>query len=122
MGADFRKYLEANQIYISQGIEKSIPQELEAARNDLAVARRSMEIGDYKWSTAQACQAMFHAGRALLYSEGYKERAQESLFPALESLFIETGRLSSTYLENFAKARTLRDNALNNQKHSKKRP
>lgn len=111
MSSNFRRCLEQNKIHISQGIEKAALREFEAAKGDLASGWRDFAVGDYKWSTSQAYYAMFHAGRALLYSEGYKERSHYCLFVALESLFVESKRMSESSLKHLMKARRLREAA-----------
>lgn len=119
MSSNFRRCLEQNKIHISQGIETAALRELEAGEKDLASARRDFGAGDYKWSTTQAYYAMFHAGRALLYSEGYKERSNYCLFIALESLFVENGKLSDSSLNYLMKARRLRESADYDLEYSK---
>jgi uncharacterized protein (UPF0332 family) len=119
MNLNFRRCLEQNKIHISQGIETAALRELEAGKKDLASAQRDFGVGDYKWSTTQAYYAMFHAGRALLYSEGYKERSHYCLLVALEGLFVETGKLSDASLNCLTKARRLREAADYNLEYSK---
>ncbi|MGA3116748.1 MAG: HEPN domain-containing protein [Syntrophobacteraceae bacterium] len=96
MNLHFETCLEKNRIFIVQGIDKSAADELEAAQSDLASARRDLRAGDYKWIGTKAYFAILHAGRSLLYSEGYKAKDWHSLFVALVNLFGE--RLSHASL------------------------
>jgi len=40
--------------------------ELEQARYDLNMARRSYEAGDYKWASIQAYYSSYHSGQAMV--------------------------------------------------------
>lgn len=74
MDFNFQKCLEENKLVIVQDSEASATRELAAAKSDLHSARMAFGVGDYKWSIIQAHCAMWHAGRSLLYFEGYEER------------------------------------------------
>ena len=49
--------------------------EIEGAESDLATARKSLEDCNFKWATIQGYYSIFHAARALLFSEGFREKA-----------------------------------------------
>ena len=111
MNPNFRRCLEQNKIYLAEGIEKLARKELVAAQKDLSAAGQLIEDANYKWSTTMAYYAMFHAARSLLYSEGYKERSHYCLLVAIDTLFVDSKKLSRSSLEIFQKARRLREAA-----------
>ena len=54
---------------------------------------------------------MFHCGRALLFSEGYREKSHRALRSALRGLFVTSGQLSQEALSSFEDAINLREQA-----------
>ncbi|MCP2620379.1 HEPN domain-containing protein [Candidatus Aminicenantes bacterium AC-334-K16] len=54
---------------------------------------------------------MFHAAKALLYSQRFSEKSHYCLGVALHALFVETGKLSIEFLEAFNNAMLLRESA-----------
>jgi uncharacterized protein (UPF0332 family) len=54
---------------------------------------------------------MFHAARALLYSQGFREKSHHCLFKALIALFVEEDKLNVELVEAFRNAMILRENA-----------
>ncbi|OFW32843.1 MAG: hypothetical protein A2074_05315 [Candidatus Aquicultor primus] len=88
-----------------------VSKELGLADSDLKFAHVSFEEGNYKWATIQAYYSMFHAGRALIYSRGYRERSHYCLNIALRTLFVEEGKFSVTLVEALQLGKTLRENA-----------
>ena len=119
MTPSFKTCLATNAIYIAQGIERGCQREIDMGRADLASAIESFEAGEYKWSTVQSYYTMFYAGRALLYSEGYKARDEFALFVALKSLFVEKGTLPEPSLNHLVKARDLREAADTHLRYSR---
>ena len=54
---------------------------------------------------------MYHAARALVYSQGYRERSHYCLLVALQELFVERGKLALDFVESFRNAMRLRETA-----------
>ena len=54
---------------------------------------------------------MYHAARALIYSEGYRERSHYCLLIALQELFIDRGILDPDLVESFRLSMKLRETA-----------
>jgi len=54
---------------------------------------------------------MFHTARAMLYSQGYREKSHYCLSVALRALFVEKGKLDVEFVDNFNNAMMLRENA-----------
>jgi len=52
---------------------------------------------------------MFHAARALVYSEGFREKSHYALLVALRELF--KNQLESELIQNFEEAMSLREEA-----------
>lgn len=90
---------------------ETILKELEGAGYDLDKARRSLDQGDYKWSTVQGYYSMFHSARALLYSKGYREKSHSALLEALTSLFVRTGLLERDHIDDLRDAKDMRESA-----------
>lgn len=85
--------------------------ELKLAKDDLAVAERSFAEENYKWSIIQSYYSMFHSCRALIYIKCYREKSHFCLIEAVRTLYVETGLLSSKFLESFIEAKNLREGA-----------
>jgi uncharacterized protein (UPF0332 family) len=54
---------------------------------------------------------MYHAARALIYSEGYRERSHYCLYVALQELFVDKGILAPEFVDSFRHAMSLRETA-----------
>jgi len=54
---------------------------------------------------------MYHAARALIFSEGYRERSHYCLLIALQELFVDRGILDPDLLESFRNSMKLRETA-----------
>jgi len=85
--------------------------ELETARSDLDSAEKTFSDGNYKWATIQIYYSMFHAARALIYSEGLRERSHYCLVIAIKELFVDKNLLASALLEALKEAKSLREDA-----------
>jgi uncharacterized protein (UPF0332 family) len=106
-----RGLLRERKIQRFRASRETILKELEGAGYDLDKARRSLDQGDYKWSTVQAYYSMFHSARALLYSKGYREKSHSALLEALTSLFVRTGLLERDYVDDLRDAKDMRESA-----------
>jgi len=88
-----------------------VDKELNSARSDLEDAKFGLEHSRFKWSTIQGYYSMYHAARALIYSEGYRERSHYCLLIALQELFVDRGILDPDLLESFRNSMKLRETA-----------
>jgi len=86
-----------------------ILKELDAAKNDLADAKDSLDRQKYKWATIQGYYSMFHSARALLYSRGFREKSHYALLIALRELF--KNELENSLILSFEQAMDLRQEA-----------
>jgi uncharacterized protein (UPF0332 family) len=74
-------------------------------------SRESYKRGDDKWATIKAYYAMFHAARALLYAQRYRERSHRALVTALRELYVKTGKLPPQAVEDLENAVPVREEA-----------
>lgn len=108
---EFKKCLEKGKIRpFSRGKNLSL-KELDTAEEDLENATDSYTSGKFKWSIIQAYFAMFHAGRALIYSQGYREKSHYCLIVALRLLFVSKRLLDYRLVEMLGQGKKLRENA-----------
>ncbi|MBL7131745.1 MAG: HEPN domain-containing protein [Candidatus Omnitrophica bacterium] len=110
-GSRFRECLDKGKLRKFSAAKGLVFKELKSSKADLKAAVESCDNKNYKWSTIQAYYSMFHAGRALIYSKGYRERSHYCLIVALKELFIAEGLLKETLVEALQTAKTLRENA-----------
>lgn len=87
-----------------------VEKELKESGKDLESARKARAEGNYKWSVVMAYYSMFHAARALLFSEGYREKRHFAVQVFLEDR-VKRGLLESTYAHMFSSAMEARENA-----------
>ena len=85
--------------------------ELALAVSDLGDARRSNGAGSHKWAIVQCYYAMFHAARAVLYASGYREKSHYCLVQSIRHLYVRTGRLDASFIEDLVAAKNLREEA-----------
>ena len=88
-----------------------IKKELSSAAEDLEEAKLGISLGKYKWPTIQGYYAMYHAARALLFSQGYRDKSHYCLYAALKALYVRSGLMESELAEAFYHAMIMRENA-----------
>jgi len=108
---EFQKCLENKKIKPFPKGKTLISKELEIAKEDWKTAKESLTRKNYKWSTIQSYYSMFHAARALLYNQGYRERSHYCLVVGIRELYVNKNLLSYTLLEALQLGKTLRENA-----------
>jgi hypothetical protein len=86
MRSEFAKCLRQGSIALFSAAKRLVSKEFGQADHDLQAAVKSNDNGEHKWATIQAYYAMFHAARALLYAEGYREKSHYCLSTALLEL------------------------------------
>lgn len=111
MNPEFKKCLEDKKIITFTKGKNLFRKEILVARSDLLDAKAGYEYGRYKWSTIQAYYAMFHAARALIFSEGYREKSHYCLAVALRALFVDNGKMDVQSVRDFLNAMNLREAA-----------
>jgi len=111
MNPEFKQCLENNKIIPFAKGRNLVKKEISVARSDLFDAKAGYENERYKWSTIQAYYAMFHAARAILFSEGYREKSHYCLAIALRALFVDNKRMDAQSVRDFLNAMNLREAA-----------
>jgi len=106
-----KQCLESRKIIPFARGKNLVKKELSVAKSDLSDAKAGYENERYKWSTIQAYYAMFHAARALIYSQGYREKSYCCLAVALRALFVDEGTLDAQSVRDFPNAMSLREAA-----------
>lgn len=78
------------------GLLKKILPDLEKAKRSLEAAKRRLKIAEkafnariYEDAVVDAYTAMFHAGRALLFKDGIKERSHYGLYIYIKEVYKE---------------------------------
>lgn len=54
---------------------------------------------------------MFHSARALLYLNNLKEHSHYCLIAAIRTLYIDTGKITASFIEALQEAKNLREDA-----------
>jgi len=86
----------------------SIERELAGSHNDLNAARENVSGGEYLWAIVQSYYSMFHAARAILYNEGYREKSHQCVEIFLKKL-VSDGRIDQRYADDFTAVRHMRE-------------
>jgi len=108
---EFNQCLDSKKIIPFARGKNLVKKELSVAKGDLSDAKAGYENERYKWSTIQAYYAMFHAARALIYSQGYREKSHYCLAVALKALFVDEGTVDAQLVRDFLNAMNLREAA-----------
>jgi len=111
MNPEFKQCLENKRITPFAKGKNLVSKEISVAQSDLFDAKAGFENERYKWSTIQAYYAMFHAARALIYSEGYREKSHYCLAVALRALFVDKKTMDAQLVRDFLNAMNLREAA-----------
>lgn len=111
MNPEFKQCLENKKIIPFVKGKNLVRKEISVAQSDLFDAKAGYGNERYKWSTIQAYYAMFHAARALIYSEGYREKSHYCLAVALRALFVDKNTMDSQLVRDFLNAMNLREAA-----------
>ena len=111
MKREFKKALEKRRIVLFKEGKELVSRELDAAKDDLCEARDRLSKGRFKYATITAYYSMFHAARALLYHEGYREKSHYYLLVAVEALYVGEKKLSPELARDLRNAMILREEA-----------
>ena len=108
---EFQKCLENKKIKPFPKGKTLVSKELEITGDDWKIAKESLNKKNYKWSIIQSYYSMFHAARALLYNQGYREKSHYCLVVGIRKLYVNKNLLGHTLIEALQLGKTLRDNA-----------
>lgn len=87
--------------------------EMDIAKNDLASAKKMLTIQEWGWAHNAAYNAMLQAGRALMFSKGYRPKSSEhhvAVVSFVEAVY--SAKFSSEVLQAFGKARMRRSESM----------
>lgn len=90
-----------------------IKKEMDIATSDLASAKKMLIIQEWGWAHNAAYNAMLQAGRALIFSKGYRPKSSEHHIAVVS--FVEavySAKFSSEVLQAFGKARLRRSESM----------
>ncbi len=90
-----------------------IKNEIMIASKDVASAKKMLKIKEWGWAHNAAYNAMLQAGRALMFSKGYRPKSQEHHVAVIS--FIEvvySTKISQDVIQYFRKARLRRNESL----------
>lgn len=107
--SEFRRFVEERRLIRIKVDRKLSLKEIKGAVLDLEEAKDSLSERKFKWATIQGYYSMFHAARALVYSEGFREKSHHALLIALRELF--RNQLEPELIQNFEEAMNLREEA-----------
>lgn len=108
---EFKEAIEKRRILPFPRGKSLVSREMKESKDDLKEARDRFKNKRYKYATITAYYSAFHAGRALIYSEGYREKSHYFLLVALQALFVERGHLEQKLVRGLHNAMILREGA-----------
>ena len=107
LSVQFKDCLARNKIRKIDIDLELIDKELRVSENDLNTAKSGLTESRWKWCTIQSYYSIFQTARALIYSEGYREKSHYCLRTAVEVLFVENGKLDISYIDAFQTAKMI---------------
>jgi uncharacterized protein (UPF0332 family) len=111
MNGAFEECLKKRKIIAFPWAKGFVKRELAAAKDDLTEAKDRLRNGRYKYATINSYYSIFHAARALLYTQGYRERSHHCLSVAMEELFVKTGKMNNRFIKIFKNSMSLIESA-----------
>jgi uncharacterized protein (UPF0332 family) len=108
---DFERCVKERRLIKIKPSNEMIQKELESAEYDLERARNSLNQEDFKWAAIQSYYSMFHAAKALVLKNGYREKSHFCLIIALRKLSVKEDKLNAEMVENLELCMSLRHEA-----------
>lgn len=81
---------------------------IKRAKEALLSAEKNVEVGVYDGALMLAYLGMFHAARALLFKDGWREKSHACVSAYLREFYVERGRLSINWVRYLDYVRNLR--------------
>ncbi|BAD84253.1 hypothetical protein, conserved, DUF103 family [Thermococcus kodakarensis KOD1] len=78
------------------------------ARSFLESSRKNLEMGIYDGALVMAYLAMFHAARALLFKDGWREKSHACISAYLREFYVKPGLLDVKWVRYLDYVRNLR--------------
>lgn len=96
-----------------QSDAEQIRNEVEIAKSDLSSAKKMLGIEEWGWAHNAAYNAMLQAGRALMFSKGYRPRSEEHHTAVISFVqAVYASKFPPEVLQAFDKARRRRNESL----------
>lgn len=102
---------------IKSGLIRKIPpsqeqalRSMDKARKWLADAQKTFESKVFDSSVLASYLVMFHAARAILYFDGYREKSHACIGRYLEEKYVKTGKLEKSWVDLLDHHREIRHN------------
>ncbi len=96
-----------------QSDENQVRNEMEIAKNDLSAAKKMLGIQEWGWAHNAGYNAMLQAGRALMFSKGYRPKSQEHHVAVVSFVGAVYGaKFTEGVLASFGKARMRRNESM----------
>ncbi len=81
---------------------------IKRAKETLLSAEKNIEIGVYDGALMLAYLAMFHAARAVLFKDGWREKSHACVSAYLREFYVERGKLDVKWVRYLDYVRNLR--------------
>ncbi len=111
MNFEFKDCIERARLVRFKSDLNIISKEIDGAKYDLEKAKKSLNERDFKWATVQAYYAVFHAAKALVYAENYREKGHYCLFTAIEEFYVNKNKMEPSLLRAAKETMDLREDA-----------
>ncbi|MCK4269393.1 MAG: HEPN domain-containing protein [Methanogenium sp.] len=111
MRSRFERCLETRKIVKIEKDNALVLKEITEAGRDLESAKISLNNVNFKWAIVQGYYSQFHSIRALVFSEGYREKSHSCLRSAAEALLFDAGLIDREVIEGFSYAMRVREAA-----------
>jgi uncharacterized protein (UPF0332 family) len=90
-----------------------VKNELAIAKNDLVSAKKMLTIQEWGWAHNAAYNSMLQAGRALMFSKGYRPKSSEHHVAVVSFIgAVYSAKFPSEVLQAFGKARLRRNESM----------
>ncbi len=108
MSFDFEECLRLNLLRKIPPSRERAFQSIEKAKEWAVEAEASLRAKAFNSSLHASYMVMFHAGRALLFFEGYREKSHACIARFLERKYVSTGKLDQKWVDILDHNRELR--------------
>lgn len=107
---NLQEAVENRYLIPEKGSPDFIEKELKECAYDFSKAKKAFAEQDYKWAIVKCYYSMFHAGKAVCFKMGYREKKHFAITIILEELYTE-GKLEGQFVAYFNAALDSREGA-----------
>jgi uncharacterized protein (UPF0332 family) len=105
-----REHVRAGYVAFFEANPDFVGKELTEAENDLHDAILELKRKGFKWAVIKAYFSVFHAGRAVLFTLGLREKTHFAVGAVLDEL-VKEGKLEAEYANSFNALKSAREEA-----------